>query len=153
MSFLSICDMGFPCVIANSHAVRSLLCLRSESEYIMDIQSSGFALAVTLLAENTEHIQTQSWRVVQKWTQGYFFYGVTAPSGPGPPYYWGCTITLRHTTFGRITLEEWSARHRDLYLTTHNTRKRQASMSQRDSNPQTQKTNGRPTPYTEQPLV
>jgi hypothetical protein len=42
------------------------LYLRPESEYIMDIQSSGFAIAVTLLAENTEHIQMQTWRVVQK---------------------------------------------------------------------------------------
>jgi len=31
----------------------------------------------------------------------------------------------RHTTLGRIPLDEWSARRRDLYLTTHNTHKRQ----------------------------
>jgi len=45
----------------------------------------------------------------------------TSPSGPGPPHYRGVTITLRHTTFGMISLEEWSARLRGLYLTTHNT--------------------------------
>jgi hypothetical protein len=39
------------------------------------------------------------------------------------------TITLRHTTLGRTPLDEWSARRRDLYLTTHNTHKRQTSMS------------------------
>jgi hypothetical protein len=32
--------------------------------------------------------------------------------------------TQWRTTFGRISLEEWSARRRALYLTTHNTRKR-----------------------------
>jgi len=34
------------------------------------------------------------------------------------------TITLRHTTISRTLLDEWSARHWDLYLTTHNTYKR-----------------------------
>jgi hypothetical protein len=37
-------------------------------------------------------------------------------------------ITLRHTTLGRTPLDEWSARCRDLYLTKHNTVKRQKSM-------------------------
>ena len=35
--------------------------------------------------------------------------------------------TQRHTTVGRTPLDEWSARRRDLYLTTHNTH-RQAFM-------------------------
>ena len=35
--------------------------------------------------------------------------------------------TKWHTTVGRIPLDEWSARRRDLYL-THNPRKRQTSM-------------------------
>jgi hypothetical protein len=51
------------------------------------------------------------------------------PSGPGLPHYPGCTITLRHTTLGSTPLDEWSARCRDLYITTHNTHKRQTSMS------------------------
>jgi hypothetical protein len=38
--------------------------------------------------------------------------GETAPSGPGPRYR-GFTITLRHTTLGKI-LDEWSARRRPL---------------------------------------
>jgi hypothetical protein len=36
--------------------------------------------------------------------------------------------TKRRTTVGRTHLEEWWARHRDLYLTTHNTHNRQTSM-------------------------
>jgi len=44
----------------------------------------------------------------------------------------GGTVLLRtligHTTFGRTTLDEWSARHREPYLTTHIMRKRQTSM-------------------------
>jgi hypothetical protein len=33
--------------------------------------------------------------------------------------------TQQRTTVGRIPLDQWSARRRDLYLTTHNTRNRQ----------------------------
>ena len=36
--------------------------------------------------------------------------------------------TKRRTTVSRTPLEEWSARRRDLYLTTHNTQHRQTSM-------------------------
>jgi hypothetical protein len=36
----------------------------------------------------------------------------------------------RRATFGRTPLDEWSIRHRDLYLTTHNTHNRQTSMPQ-----------------------
>jgi len=53
---------------------------------------------------------------------------VTASSGPRPPHYRGYTIALRHTTVGRTPLDEWSARRRDLYLTTHNIHNRQTSM-------------------------
>jgi hypothetical protein len=37
--------------------------------------------------------------------------------------------TQQHTTVGRTPLDKWSARHRDLYLTTHNTHNRQTSVS------------------------
>jgi len=58
----------------------------------------------------------------------FFFLGTTAPSGPGLPHYRGFTIALRHTTLRRTPVDEWSARHRDLYLTTHNTHNWQTSM-------------------------
>jgi hypothetical protein len=58
----------------------------------------------------------------------FFFNGATAPSGSGPPQDRGFTITLRHTTLGRTPLDEWSARRRDLYLTTHHTQNRQTPM-------------------------
>ena len=51
------------------------------------------------------------------------FHASTVPIGPATPHYWGFTITLRHTTLGMTPLDEWLARHRDLYLTTHNTHK------------------------------
>ena len=85
------------------------------------------------------------------WKEGirkcqHLFHDSTAPCGAGPPHYRGFTITLRHatlrhaphsdthhtqtrTTLGRTPLNEWLARRRDLYLTTHNIHKRQTSMS------------------------
>jgi len=58
----------------------------------------------------------------------FFFQHATAFSGPGPPLYRDFNITRRHTTLSRTPLDEWSARRRDLYLTTHNTHKRQISI-------------------------
>jgi hypothetical protein len=40
----------------------------------------------------------------------------------------GFTITLRHTTLGRIPLDEWSARRMYLYLKTDDTHNRQTSL-------------------------
>jgi len=54
-----------------------------------------------------------------------FFCGVTAPRRSGLLHYQGFTITLGDTIHGRTPLDEWSARHRDLYLTTHNILERQ----------------------------
>ena len=71
------------------------------------------------------------------------FHDATAPSGPVPPHYRGFMITLRHTTHGRTPLDEWTARRKDLYLTTHNTHKRY-SCPRRNSNPQYQQASKRP---------
>jgi hypothetical protein len=54
--------------------------------------------------------------------------GARAPSGARVSYYRGFTITLSLTTLGRTPLNELSSRRRDLYLTAHNTHKRQTSM-------------------------
>jgi hypothetical protein len=58
----------------------------------------------------------------------FFFQWLDIPSGPSPPHCRGFTITLRHTILGRTPLDEWSARRRNLYLTTHNTHKIQTSV-------------------------
>ena len=49
----------------------------------------------------------------------------------------------RRSTVGRTPLDEWSARRRDLYLTTHDTHNRQISMPRWDSNPRSQQVSGR----------
>ena len=70
------------------------------------------------------------------------------PSGPDFPHYRGFTITLRHTTVDRTPLGEWSARCRDLYLTTHNIHKRHP-YPRRDSNPQSLHASGADPRFTE----
>jgi len=59
-------------------------------------------------------------------------------------------VLLWDATIGRIPLGEWSARRRDLYLTTHNIHNKQTDKHPClgwDSNPQSQQANGRrPTP-------
>jgi hypothetical protein len=79
-----------------------------------------FFHVITTCKEDTHQVQISfCW---------FFPPGATAPSGPRPPHYRGFSITLRRTTFGRTPPNEWSARRRDLYLTIHNTHKRQTSM-------------------------
>jgi len=57
------------------------------------------------------------------------FCGAATQRGSWPPHSWNfLDHTQRRTTVGRTPLDEWSARRRDLYLTTHNTHNRQISM-------------------------
>jgi hypothetical protein len=60
----------------------------------------------------------------------FFFPMARQPlGGLGRLIFRGFTIThFRHATLGRTPLDEGPARRRDLYLTTHNTQKRQTSM-------------------------
>ena len=51
--------------------------------------------------------------------------------------------TRRRNTVGRTPLDQWSARRRDLYLTTHNTHMRQTSMYLAGFEPTAQEESGR----------
>ena len=56
--------------------------------------------------------------------ENFFLRGSTALVGLGLLCeFFFFSITLRHTPLGRTPLGEWSARRRDLYLTTHNIHK------------------------------
>ena len=57
-----------------------------------------------------------------------FFCGAAVQRGLRPPHSRFSITTQWRTTVGRTTLDELSARRRDLYLTTHNTQKRETSM-------------------------
>jgi len=51
--------------------------------------------------------------------------------------------SVTHAIIGRTPLDEWSARRRDLYLTTYNTHNRETSMPPTGSNSQSQQAGGR----------
>ena len=58
-----------------------------------------------------------------------FVFGTTAPKWARASLFLRfIDHTKQRTTFGRTPLDEWSARRRDLYLTTHNTNNTQTSM-------------------------
>ena len=73
-----------------------------------------------------------AYSLVTLWATGdsgndIFFHGTTALSGSGL-HYRGFAIALRDTILDKTPLDKGSALHGDLYLTTHNTHKRQTSM-------------------------
>ena len=75
-----------------------------------------------------------------------FFCGAATQRGSWPPHSWGLLDHTQRTTVGRTPLDKWSARCRDLYLTTHNTH-RQTSMPPVGFEP-TISAGERPQPYT-----
>jgi len=81
------------------------------------IHSSNFSILSSKLARNM-------WRFFF-----FFFCDAATQRGSWPPHFLRfLDHTQRCTTVGSIPLDEWSARRRDLYLTTHNTHNRQTSM-------------------------
>jgi hypothetical protein len=86
--------------------------------------------------------------------ENYFFFlwPFDPISGHGLPYGALRSYSLGTRTIGRTSLDKLLTRRRSLYLTTHNTHKRKITMPPLDSNPQSQKANGRRhTPYTIRP--
>jgi hypothetical protein len=63
-----------------------------------------------------------------EWNSNFFYFARQPSMGHGLLIH---EDSISHTTIntvGRTPLDEWSARRRDLYLTTHNTHNRQTSM-------------------------
>jgi len=77
-----------------------------------------------------------------------FIFMARQPYWAWAPSCWGFENTLRHITLGRTPLDEWSARRRDLYRATRNTRnKTDIHAPSGIRNPQSQQLSGRgPTP-------
>jgi hypothetical protein len=79
--------------------------------------------------------------------------GATALNGPQPPYYRGCTTTLRHTTLTGIALDEWSAWRRASTWQETTLSRDTHPWTRWDSNPQSEQASGRkPMPCTARPL-
>ena len=82
---------------------------------------------------------TKNYKFYMYITVMWLFYCATAPSRSGPPNYRGSTISFRQITLGRTLQDELSARRRDLYLTKHNTHKRQTSTPPAEFEPASQR--------------
>jgi len=92
-------------------------CTLEESRYgLIKVMSRDF------LGGTKDHQRFQSGQLVYLLS---FLWRFGPIPGNGLPYWVGYAITLiGHTTLGRTHLDEWLARRKDLYLTTHNTHKR-----------------------------
>ena len=66
--------------------------------------------------------------VFQKQMFSFFLWGCDPTRAMASSFLMFLDHTQRRTTVGNTPLNEWSARRRDLYLTTHNTHNRQTSM-------------------------
>ena len=95
--------------------------------------SSNLGVTANTNISSTTNLNFPTW-----WTNSYawkvyirinfFYHDATALVGQGLLSKDSRSHTVRSTTLARTPLEEWSVRYRDLYLTTHNTHKRQTSL-------------------------
>ena len=91
------------------------------------------------------------WYIFVSISKSFFFGGGSATQRwAWAPHSWGfLDHTQQRTTVGRTPLEEWSARLRDLYLTTQTLTTDKHPCPGWDSNPRSQQESGRrPTPQT-----
>ena len=103
------------------------MCVRTRVSGLWSVLNTTPGRATGETQEKYENfVKFKFWLQSQRYTI-FPPHGAPAPSGPGPSHCRGFTITLRHTTLCRTPLDEWSARRRDLYLTTLNTHNRQTS--------------------------
>jgi hypothetical protein len=81
------------------------------------------------LATRSGYRSVCGWHLVFYIFVFFFCFGVTAPQWARASSFTGfLDHTQRRTTFSTTTLDEWSARRKDLYLTTHNTLNRKTPM-------------------------
>jgi len=91
--------------------------------YCYNLRNLEEAQQIFRNVRNKPHGCSVSWvNIIIRWP-------LQPPSGPRHPYHRVLTYALVRVTVSRTPLDEWSARRRDLYLTTQNTHKRQTSKS------------------------
>jgi hypothetical protein len=106
---------------AASHISNCTATFRTHCTCSFDLRTENL---FTYPEKNWLSLMTRS--AAQNWPN--FYNGATALRGSWSPFYGRFTITLRHTTIVRTPLDEWSARLRKIYLTTHSTHKKQTSI-------------------------
>jgi len=110
--------------------VNAFLLQNTSSLVVRIIKSDAHAFKILFISKPIPiWIPLSNFEVVsQIYRRRNYFHRSTTLNKPWPPHVGGSAITLTHTTLDRTPLGEWSARRRDLYLTTHNTHKSQTSM-------------------------
>ena len=104
---------------------RRLLCPRGNDRILGMPQSRSGSLG----EEKNYQVAGIKQLILGCWS-GYIFFShdSTVPSGSGLSIVKASRSHSRQKTLSRTLLDEWSARRKALYLTTHNTHKRQTSM-------------------------
>jgi len=106
-------------------------------DYAVSVKNYFFSCIMVLPVTSlkTSQIRFCNWHVVCFLWCFFFCFWRHSPSGPPPPQWARASSfrrfldhTQRCTTVGRTPLDEWLARRRDLYLTTHNNHDRHTSM-------------------------
>ena len=131
-------------------SMRQTLCHKSGWHYMTRTSASPTfllfqgSLSACLALSSLKEVD--SLHVVRDETTIQSFLPPPPQCGSWPPHSWGFLDHTWRTTVGKTPLDEWSAHHRDLYLTTHNTHDKHPS-SWWDSNPRSPQASGRrPTP-------
>jgi hypothetical protein len=112
---------------AGSAAAPPILSTPSTKNFFPRYKAASRDLAPILSSKQTRFILIYISPLLRLFN--FFYHGSTALVGLGLFYEVPRSHSFRHTTLGRTPLDELSARRSDLYLTMHNTRKRQISMS------------------------
>jgi hypothetical protein len=122
-------SLHYACVVLTVYRFRSyagLTLISGASKYLKLINSLRAYWAGSSVYSDCISCEWTRVHIVVCLSNGYFSSWLYSPSGPGLSFCGGIMITLRHNTFGRTPLDEWSARSRNLYLTTqkiHNWKK------------------------------
>jgi len=108
------------------------MCVLSKN-YMQHSPEQG-ALLPEILNVTNVHARSLGWNHLVCLTlnihRNQFFFPVSlrSDSGSWPPLRGFAVTLIGRTTLGRTPPDEWSARHKDVYLITHNTHKRQTSL-------------------------
>jgi len=125
--------------------VTILNCSLHIKRFVTQEPKSGIGHRIVEAHTQLDNTQTPGSTPLDEWSarrRGRYLHNtrITYMISPPPPWRCGPTRamassftrfldhTQRRTTVGRTPLDEWSARRRNLYLTTHNTHNRQTSM-------------------------
>ena len=125
----------YPTILTNRHEIIRSIYFHAHCDciYCHFITQSTDALQRALCLRESKSVRLHTHRRYVVMVDSYYKWHAGVTSGDVSPIkvqsvLIACDHWNRSTAVGRTPLYEWSARPRDLYLTTHNTHNRQTSM-------------------------